>query len=270
MEEIAFLSRHEEQLNQLFLENGFVIMPVTNRELLDRIQKLVADETSKFLQITYTESSLFLNQIHGQLDVEQLNETRLNAIETMNAQSWFRAAYYHLAKEILDILVGNELAMQLRVNLSVQLPQDDSSLLPVHADVWAGDSPFEVVVWLPLVDCYGTKAMYLLPPKATEELYKNFHELSKKNSEELFHDIKPQLKWIEIQYGQVLIFNHNLPHGNRVNNEQETRWTMNCRFKSVFTPYGDKRIGEFFEPITLRAASRVGMNYKFPNHIQKK
>ena len=63
MEEIAFLSRHEEQLNQLFLENGFVIVPVTNRELLDRIQKLVADETSKFLQITYIESSLFLNQI---------------------------------------------------------------------------------------------------------------------------------------------------------------------------------------------------------------
>ena len=39
---------------------------------------------------------------------------------------------------------------------------------------------------------------------------------------------------------------------------------MNCRFKSVFSPYGDKKIGEFFEPITLRAASEIGIKYKLP------
>ena len=44
--------------------------------------------------------------------------------------------------------------MQMRVNLSIQLPRDKSSLLPVHSDVWSGDSPFETVVWLPLVDCF--------------------------------------------------------------------------------------------------------------------
>ena len=55
--------------------------------------------------------------------------------------------------------------MQQRVNLSIQMPGDTSSLLPVHADTWSGDSPYEVVAWLPLVHCYGTKAMYLLPPR---------------------------------------------------------------------------------------------------------
>ena len=64
--------------------------------------------------------------------------------------------------------------MQSRVNLSIQLPEDDSSLLPVHADTWSGDSPFEVVVWLPLVDCFGTKSMYLLPPKAANNLSDEF------------------------------------------------------------------------------------------------
>ena len=55
--------------------------------------------------------------------------------------------------------VNNEIAMQLRVSLSIQLPLDDSSLLPVHADTWTGVSPFETVVWLPLVNCYKTKSM---------------------------------------------------------------------------------------------------------------
>ncbi len=52
--------------------------------------------------------------------------------------------------------------------------------------------------------------------------------------------------------------------GNRVNEESGTRWTMNCRFKSVMSPYADKRFGEFFEPISLRPATRIGMQYKLP------
>ena len=59
--------------------------------------------------------------------------------------------------------------MQNSINLSIQFPGDDSSLLPVHSDVWSGDSPYEIVVWLPLVDCYKTKSMFLLPPKKYKE-----------------------------------------------------------------------------------------------------
>ena len=55
--------------------------------------------------------------------------------------------------------------MQNKVNLSIQYPNDSSSLLETHADTWSGDSPYEVVVWLPLVDCYKTKSMYILPPE---------------------------------------------------------------------------------------------------------
>ena len=45
---------------------------------------------------------------------------------------------------------------------------------------------------------------------------------------------------------------------------------MNCRFKSIFTPYADKKIGEFYEPITLKAASKKGISYKFPRWKLKK
>ena len=54
------------------------------------------------------------------------------------------------------------------------------------------------------------------------------------------------MEWLELKYGQVLIFDQSIPHGNVVNNEIETRWSMNCRFKGIFTPYGDKKLGEFF------------------------
>ena len=190
------------------------------------------------------------------LDINELNDFRLDVINEINDQPWLREAYYQIAKPYLDILVGNELAMQSRVNLSIQLPEDDSSLLPVHADTWSGDSPFEVVVWLPLVDCFNTKSMYLLPPKAAIIFLMILNYMPQGNSEELFNEIKNDVNWIKINYGEVLVFNQAYPHGNRVNKESETRWSMNCRFKGLFTPYKDKKIGEFFEPITLRPVSK--------------
>ena len=70
--------------------------------------------------------------------------------------------------------------------------------------------------------------------------------------------------WLKVKYGQIVIFDHSLPHGNIINKEEETRWSMNCRFKGLFTPYKDKKIGEFFEPITLRPVSKIAMSYKLP------
>ena len=40
---------------------------------------------------------------------------------------------------------------------------------------------------------------------------------------------------------------------------------MNCRFKSLFSPYGDKKLGEFFEPISIKPATQIGFNYKIPS-----
>ena len=154
--------------------------------------------------------------------------------------------------------------MQRKVNLSIQFPKDKSSLLPIHSDVWSGDSPFEMVVWLPLVDCYKTKAMYILPPNKYNRMKKILSNKKMKSSEIIFKKIKKDLKWIKINYGQILMFNQCLPHGNVVNQEKETRWSLNCRFKGVFTPYKDKKIGEFFEPISLRRISQIAIKYNLP------
>tara|TARA_Y100000591_G_scaffold245278_1_gene216204 strand:- start:799 stop:1128 length:330 start_codon:yes stop_codon:yes gene_type:complete len=98
--------------------------------------------------------------------------------------------------------------------------------------------------------------------------YKNFINLIKNkkidSSEKIFNLIKKKLSWLKVDYGSYLIFNQCLPHGNVVNLENETRWSMNCRFKSVFSPYSDKKIGEFFQPITERATTLIGNKYEHP------
>jgi sporadic carbohydrate cluster 2OG-Fe(II) oxygenase len=252
-----FLSQEDKKVEKEFIEQGYVIRPVANKDALDKIQKFATDKLTK-------KGNDSLDKTHENISIEELNTFRLEVIKEINEQPWMRDAYYQIAKPYLDILVGNELAMQLRVNLSIQMPGDESSLLPVHADTWSGDSPYEVVVWLPLVDCYDTKSMYLLPPKASNNLSNNFKLHAQGDSEQIFSVIKDEVKWMKVNYGEVLVFNQIYPHGNVLNKENETRWSMNCRFKSLFSPYKDKKIGEFFEPITMRPVTKVAMGYSLP------
>lgn len=260
-----FMSEHDESLTRQFLENGYVCLPVSNLDLLNRIRSEIVRLAAQQLKLSIpSDPTDFLNQVGQHVSVAELNALRLSVINGVLATEWFRPSYFQLARDALEVLVGNELVMQRGIGLSIQLPNDTSSLLNVHADSWSGDSPFEVVVWLPLVDCYKTKSMFLLPPGPSESLSERFYEFDGKSNDEFYRALEKDLIFIDIPYGHFLLFNQNLPHGNRVNEEPEARWTMNCRFKSVFSPYADKKLGEFFEPITLRAATRVGMNYKYP------
>lgn len=258
-----FISKEEKKLSKEFLTNGYIVKKIHNIENLEYIKKFIFDSSLKIINKKIKIEDFFDN-FHKNINKRQINNIRLKIIEKINDNQKMRLNYYLLSKFLLDVLVGNELSMQRRLNLSIQLPKDKSSLLQVHADTWSGDSPFEIVVWLPLVNCYKTKSMFILPPKETEKLNKNFKKNAGQSSEKLFRSIKNKVKFLNVNYGEVLIFNQSLPHGNRVNIEKETRWSLNCRFKGAFTPYSDKKIGEFFEPITLKTASILGMNYKEP------
>jgi sporadic carbohydrate cluster 2OG-Fe(II) oxygenase len=260
-----FLNTDEQELTEEYLRRGYIIRPVADQKALEWIRlKIFNLSKNNDTNDIPTDINYCLNNIHESITIGQLNDFRLKMIVGINAESGFREQYFNLARPYLDTLVGNELSMQLRINLSIQFPGDESSLLPVHADTWSGDSPFEVVAWIPLVDCYGSKSMYLLPPEQNKKLENTFSLRSDDSSEDLYQIISDEVQWLEVKYGELVIFNQALPHGNRVNTEHETRWSMNCRFKSVFTPYGDKKLGEFFEPVTLRAASKTGMDYKLP------
>lgn len=258
-----FLTDEERQLSQEFFDAGYVIRDAEDRGGLDRVQALVAGIAADHLGVDRpTDAGIFLNQIHTRVTAQDLNDLRLAVFNRMNQHDGFRRDYFSQARSVLNMLVGNEIAMQRRINLSIQMPDDDSSLLPVHADVLSGDSPYEVVQWTPMVDCYGTKAMYILPPTRNREVQQSLKDYP--DADALMEDIREDLVWIEISYGQIMVFNQNLLHGNVVNAEAETRWSMNCRYKGVFTPYADKRLGEFFEPITLRPASAIGIAYQLP------
>ena len=256
----------EERLSAAFLEHGYVIAPAADRAALDRIRDFVVEKTATFLDVAPpADPAPFLETIGERVtDADRLNALRLAVIDALTSAPWFREAYFACGRAILETLVGNELAMQRGLGFSIQLPNDTSSVLPLHSDAWSEDSPFEVVLWIPFVDVAATQSMFILRREHDLAWRARMHEFADRSVDDLFTTLERDVEYLTIPYGNVLCFTHTLMHGNRVNVETTARWSMNVRFKGLFTPYSDKKLGDFFDPITLRPASRIGIDYRLP------
>lgn len=260
-----FLDKDEKEAMEYFAKNGYYVFPVDDQEKIKGLRQRVFDlavEAAELKDAPDIED--FFNNTEKYITVEVLNKVKLKIMQSLNADPQSRPLIYNLAKRQLWWIVGSELAMQRTLNLSIQLPNDDSSLLPVHSDVWMGNSPYEVVFWIPLVNCFKTKSMYVLPLKQSEAVFNNFEKYSHLSAEKLYESIEKDVVWLDVPFGHGVIFSHSILHGNIVNKEPQTRWTFNVRFKSLLTPYADKGLGESFLPITTRPATKVGYEYIKP------
>jgi sporadic carbohydrate cluster 2OG-Fe(II) oxygenase len=253
-------------LGRRYRADGFVVLASADPEASKRLRRRVVELTAAWLGSpppNTDQLETWLDNIHTVVSCDEVNELRVKVMAGLADDAQVRRWIFSIARPWLEALVGNELAMQLRPNLSVQLPGDADSALAIHADTWSGHSPFEAVVWIPLVDCWGTKSLYMVPPAVAEGLWERFAAGRGRSTSDLFDAVVDDVVWIEAAFGQVVVFDHSLPHGNQTNGETTTRWSLNCRFTGLFTPYGDKGLGDFFTPITMRPVTQGALGYEW-------
>lgn len=268
----TFLSVDETTLADEFQTQGYVIRDVEDRAALDALRGEIASAAARVLeQPAPKDAGAFLDNVHRIVTVDKINPFRLGIYRELNTRSWFRPTYFSLARRLIETLVGNELAMQNRINFSIQMPADRTSLLDIHADVFSGETPFQVVHWLPLVDVERTKSMFYLPRPKSEAVATRLKEFAGGGMTALFEAVKSDLVWLTVPYGKLVVFSPNCLHGNVLNEESTTRWSLNTRFTGLFTPYnsGEKSLGSFYLPITVRPVTRVGLAYRHPEGFEE-
>ena len=142
-----------------FEKNGYVIVP-GNLTLLKKIRLIIFKEIQKNKKINKNiDIEEQLNNFHKKINLKELNKLRFKIYNLINKDKKFGNFYYEIAKEYLNSLVGNELSMQKKINLSIQMPNDKDSLLDLHL-TFMRESPCKIIVWIPLVDVYSTKSMF--------------------------------------------------------------------------------------------------------------
>ena len=257
-------------IEKKFEENGYVILPA-NKKLLDKLRnnillKIKKNKSIKIANQKKIDNSKILNNFHHLINPKNLNSLRFDLYNKINSNPEFSNTFYDIAKIYLDSLIGNEISMQKKINLSIQIPKDKDSLLDLHSDIYAGESPFQVVVWIPLVDVYDTKSMFFTKPIHNKKMNFELLNTEKFTAKEMYKKNKKKFKFLNVKFGEILIFSPLILHGNTINQTKETRFSLNCRFKSLLSPYdvlvkSHRNIPNFYKPMNIKPLTKIGFNY---------
>ena len=247
---------------------------MNNRELLERFGK---DGYVKFKVDNYNFVQKLLNtvktvndfndlsSIHKIINSEDLNDIRMKAFREINSLDNWENEYYSLSALILKDLLGPDIAIQSKLNLSIQMPSDKSSLLDLHTDCLSGQSVFEIVAWLPLTKAYSTNSMYVFPLDISRRMLKEMSNHELEGMKFLFEKYQGHAQFVELDVGEILLFSSTLFHGNIVNSTEDTRVSVNCRFKNIFShesSTGERRLGSFYRVLKLSPLTTIGLSYR--------
>lgn len=249
------MNKEEQVFLNDFFENGYAILDVENVSFLNTLKSQLSDQLScENLEI-----------LHKSLNSNNINNERIRCYRSINKINNWEENYFSFASKKLLNLLGPDISIQSKLNLSIQMPYDNSSVLDMHTDALSGQSVFEIVLWVPLTRAFDSNAMYIFPKEKTYKILKMLKASEYKGMKELFNKYKNYARFLKVDFGECLIFSPTLFHGNILNQTEITRISINCRFKNLFSheaKNGERRLGSFYRVLNLSPVTKLGLNYR--------
>ena len=165
---------------------------------------------------------------------------------------------YQAFSPYIDQLLGPDLLIQKNTNIILFPPHYQHYSEP-HRDS-PQNSPFELVFWIPLTRCYKSKSLYILDGKDSKAALEVLAQKESFSEFETFCRVKGQ--YLDARFGEACIFWPGLVHGSDVNIEEGTRWTLNMRFKNVYSPNGAKDSLQFFDILKLSPITQLSIEFE--------
>ena len=135
-----------------------------------------------------------LESLHKFINHKNINDLRLKSFREINKKLDWRKCILDLCENEITSIIGSDILIQSKINLSIQMPKDKSSKLSIHSDSWSADSPFQINLWLPLTPAYDTNSMFVFSKKESLKIVKKL----KNNQDVKFTDLEKKNKKTEL------------------------------------------------------------------------
>lgn len=238
----------------VFRRRGFDIFEADDRQALESLRQDIFAQARGILGGDGNDPEAFFNSFHQRrMQGGELNAFRMKLVSTCTDALRVNSVVFRAFEKTLGEMVGADVAAQKVVNIVIQQPGDADQVM-THRDAPA-NSHFEVITWLPLVDVYDTKSMFI---SDLETSSKAIAALKNGGTYDSYcKTIEATAIDLEVPFGSACLFAAGIAHGAKINVTDETRWALNIRYKNLFSPYGDKGILEFFDILKLSPLSNV-------------
>ena len=248
-----------QNINNKIYDTGWEIIDGLSIESLNKLRESVYKTVSEEFKLEEKDPEKGFNNFHKlikNIPATKLNQKKVDVIKKISTDSKLVDLIFNSFSNNIESMLGKDLVVQKTLNLVIQTPND---LYPTiaHRDA-PPNSYFELVILIPLVDTSKTKSMYVIDMESTklalDELDKNPEDW--KNFLEKYKDkkIHPNIK-----FGQALFFLPHIYHGSDTNETNETRFSLNIRFKGLFSPSGKKFPFHFFRLYKISELTKLAL-----------
>jgi len=137
--------------------------------------------------------------------------------------------------KLVESLCGKELFIQRRATIIMNVPGEGQAKQWPHYELMSGISPFTYVIWAPLHDLEENSGVYYFNQKESLEIMKKEQDMGIINGPTVLNmmsDQKPE----PLNFGQAIIFNPFVLHGNIAFNSKFARVAYSVRFQSSNRP----------------------------------
>ncbi len=235
-------------INEHFLTQGWILLDLPRPDIINSIRQQLE---AKLKQVTNS-SKASLERYH---EIAQDDEKH-NAWQIELTQ-YFRDAGFgpQIIKEQVDFFrpfLGPDLLVQESPYLRITRPGKEQDNIGFHRDTTYGGSPYEVSVWIPLVETSEENSISVYPgsniqpessfpvkqeKSAHIEKGSPLHSIGFLYSPQVLQiDVKDKMLTIPASPGQAVIFSLSTLHGSVVNKSTLSRWRVNTRVLKKLAP----------------------------------
>ena len=247
-----------------FSEKGYFIAKASSIQPLINLQTFLVESIDSYYSHPdkLTNEDL-LNNFHNYYSSEEskLNDVRMKVMNEINGSKKVKSLSSNIFESFPDLithLIGPDILAQKGTNLVIQ-PPESSFFSELHSDA-PGNSEFELVVWIPMVNCYEGKSFYIIDKVNSLKLLTSYRKGKFTGWDNFRESAIPLAREVDIPFGYALFFWSGLLHGSFVNTSNETRWSFNTRFKNSFSPCGIKDPFQYFSPIKISDLTKLALD----------
>ena len=208
---------------------GYAVCPITDMQLFKKLK----DSFIEKINIP-SDSEKDINVVRKavvKMSKAEINRSTINLLTFTNLSEMM----INSCQNLVESLCGKELFIQRRAFTIINVPGKEHSKQWPHYELMSGISPFTYGLWAPLHDIEDDGGAYYIDQKASLKVMKKEQEAGLVNGPTVLNMMEKK-KPTRLKFGQVLVFNPFVLHGNVTFKSKLARIACTVRFQSYNEP----------------------------------
>ncbi len=214
---------------QLVSGKGYAIVPVENLNLFKKLR----DNFVRKINISNNSKNNIdkLRKLMASMDKAQINKSMIEILKFTELSEMMVNSF----PELIKSLCGQDLFIQRRATVIMNVPGKGQAKQWPHYELMSGISPFTYIIWAPLHDTEEMSGAFYIERDKSLKIMKKEESTGLVNGPIALNMVKDQ-KPISLKFGEGIIFNPFILHGNVSFESKLARIASTVRFQSSKKP----------------------------------